>query len=43
MKYLYAMSIKGIQEFIFSSNELKDIEGASEIVKNINEQFKKIF
>ena len=41
MKYLYAMSIKGIQEFIFSSNELKDIEGASEIVKNINEQFEK--
>ena len=41
MKYLYAMSIKGIQEFIFSSNELKDIEGASEIVKNIKTEFEK--
>lgn len=40
MKYLYAFSIKGIQEYIFSSNELKDIEGASEIIKDINEKFK---
>jgi len=41
MKYLYSFSIKGIQEFIFASNELKDIEGASEIIKKINYEFEK--
>ena len=41
MKYLYSFSIKGIQEFIFASNELKEIEGASEIIKKINDDFEK--
>jgi len=35
-KYLYGASVQGIQEFIFATNELKTIVGASEIVKNIN-------
>lgn len=44
-KYLYGASVQGIQEFIFATNELKTIVGASEIVKNINnnieEKYKK--
>ncbi len=36
MAYLYGASVQGIQEFIFATNELKTIVGASEIIKNIN-------
>ena len=34
-KYLYGASVQGIQSFIFQTNELKDIVGASELVENI--------
>ena len=44
-KYLYGASVQGIQEYIFATNELKSIVGASNIVKNINarieEEYKK--
>lgn len=33
--YLYGASVQGIQEFIFKTNKLKEIVGASEIVKDI--------
>jgi len=39
-KYLYGASVQGIQEFIFATNELKTIVGASEIIKNINDKIK---
>ena len=39
-KYLYGASVQGIQEFIFATNELKSIIGASEIIKNISESIK---
>lgn len=35
MKYLYGAAVQGIQQFIFQTNELKDIVGASELVENI--------
>ena len=35
-KYLYGASVQGIQEFIFKTNKLKEIIGASEIVKSID-------
>lgn len=38
MAYLYGASVQGIQNFIFETNELKTIVGASEIIKNINKQ-----
>ena len=34
-KYLYGAAVQGIQSFIFKTNELKDIAGASELVENI--------
>ncbi len=34
-KYLYGASVQGIQDFIFQTNKLKDIIGASELVKSI--------
>jgi len=34
-KYLYGASVQGIQAFIFQTNELKDIVGASELVQEI--------
>jgi len=34
-KFLYGASIQGIQSFIFQTNELKDIVGASELVEQI--------
>lgn len=34
-KYLYGASVQGIQSFIFQTNELKDIVGASELVEQI--------
>jgi len=42
-RYLYGASVQGIQEFIFKTNKLQEIVGASEIVKNINENFKTMF
>lgn len=33
--YLYGAAVQGIQDFIFQTNELKDIVGASELVENI--------
>lgn len=39
-KYLYGASIAGIQEFIFTTNKLKEIVGASELVKEIAKEFK---
>ena len=40
-KFLYGASVQGIQGFIFQTNELKDIVGASELVENIcTEMFK---
>lgn len=35
MGYLYGASVQGIQNFIFQTNELKDIVGASELVAQI--------
>ncbi len=34
--YLYGASVQGIQEFIFKTNQLQEIVGASEIVKSID-------
>ncbi|MDO9154294.1 MAG: hypothetical protein Q7U47_11460 [Paludibacter sp.] len=34
-KFLYGASIQGIQSFIFKTNKLKEIVGASEMVENI--------
>ena len=42
-KYLYGASVQGIQEFIFATNKLQEIVGASEIIKNINNLFKEQF
>jgi len=42
-KYLYGASVQGIQEFIFKTNRLKEIVGASEIVKNIKKLFEDNF
>lgn len=43
-KYLYGASVQGIQNFIFQTNELKDIVGASELVEQIcTDQFLKLF
>ena len=39
-KYLYGASVQGIQEFIFKTNKLQEIVGASEIVKDIANIFK---
>ncbi len=40
-KYLYGASIKGIQDFIFATNKLKEIVGASQLVKLIESEFEK--
>jgi len=37
--YLYGASVQGIQGFIFETNKLKEIVGASEIVKSIQSDF----
>jgi len=41
-KYLYGASVQGIQEFIFKTNKLQEIVGASETVKNISSNKYKI-
>ena len=38
-KYLYGASVQGIQDFIFATNKLQEIVGASEIVKDIASDF----
>jgi len=38
-KYLYGASVQGIQDFIFKTNKLQEIVGASEIVKKISKEF----
>ncbi len=44
MPYLYGSSIQGIQSFIFETNKLKEIIGASELVDELSsEQFIKEF
>lgn len=41
IKYLYGASVQGIQNFIFQTDDLKDIVGASELVEQIcTEAFK---
>ena len=34
-KYLYGAAVQGIQGFIFQTNKLRDIVGASELVERI--------
>ncbi|WP_407405093.1 Cas10/Cmr2 second palm domain-containing protein [Sodaliphilus sp.] len=42
-EYLYGAAVQGIQQFIFQTNKLKDIAGASELVENIcTEKFKEL-
>ncbi len=44
MKYLYGAAVQGIQNFIFQTNKLKEIIGASELVEEIcTSKFKQIF
>jgi hypothetical protein len=38
-QYLYGASVQGIQQFIFSTNKLREISGASEIVEYICTEF----
>lgn len=41
-KWLYGASVQGIQGYIFQANKLKDVIGASELVKDLREtNFKK--
>jgi hypothetical protein len=40
MAYLYGASVQGIQEFIFATNKLQEIVGASEIVKSLEDDIK---
>lgn len=35
-KYLYGASVQGIQSFIFETNKLKEIAGASQLIDNIS-------
>lgn len=37
-KYLYGAAVQGIQSFIFQTNKLKEVIGASEIVKSITDK-----
>ncbi|MEA2040999.1 MAG: hypothetical protein U9N85_00410, partial [Bacteroidota bacterium] len=37
-KYLYGASVQGIQSFIFETNKLKEIVGASQLIDNINDK-----
>lgn len=39
MKYLYGAAVQGIQEFIFRTNKLSEITGASELVERICTQY----
>lgn len=42
-KYLYGASIQGIQTYIFQTNTLKDIVGASDLVNRLCDDFVNIF
>jgi len=42
-RYLYGASVQGIQGFIFKTNKLQEIVGASEIVKSISNLFEDNF
>ncbi|GAB4294933.1 MAG: hypothetical protein Kow0068_19770 [Marinilabiliales bacterium] len=42
-QYIYGASIQGIQGFIFQTNKLKEIVGASQLVDNINQREFKSF
>lgn len=42
-RYLYGASVQGIQDFIFKTNGLKEIVGASEIVEEISTTFSNEF
>jgi hypothetical protein len=39
MKYLYGAAIQGIQSYIFQTDKLKEIVGASELVERICTEF----
>lgn len=41
-RYLYGASVQGIQEFIFKTNQLQEIVGASKIVKSLEVEFENI-
>ena len=41
-RYLYGASVQGIQDFIFKTNQLQEIVGASEIIKSLEAEFEKI-
>lgn len=41
-KYLYGASVQGIQEYIFKTNQLQEIVGASEIVKSLEHEFEEL-
>ena len=38
MSYLYGLSVQGIQDFIFKTNQLQEIIGASEIIKGLENE-----
>lgn len=38
-KYLYGVSIQGIQEYIYATNKLQEIIGASEIIDSLGQKF----
>nr|WP_315046089.1 hypothetical protein [uncultured Campylobacter sp.] len=38
-KYLYGASIQGIQEYIYATNKLQEIIGASEIIDSLRQKF----
>lgn len=38
MEYLYGFNVNGIQDYIFKTNKLQEIIGASEIVKSFDDE-----
>lgn len=40
-KYLYGASVQGIQGYVFKTNELKSIIGASKMIESLNDDIKK--
>ncbi len=39
VKYLYGASVQGIQEYIYATNKLQEIIGASEIIDSLGQKF----